>query len=108
MRQAFIKYFARLLGVDLVPRKDAKNGEIPFSRRAVDSSDIPMEAAYSVRLPYDLRVLGGRTARAKGFSSLGEYMRHLLVQDIDQGIFDDDSLYELARGNVLRNGDRRK
>lgn len=72
--------------------------DIHFSRRAVDSTDEPMEMMFSVRMPHDLRVLGGRKARLKGLS-LSEYMRQLLQQAVDEDILRDE-----GDGGVLRKG----
>lgn len=68
-----------------------------LSRRAIDSADEPMEMTFSMRLPHDLRVLGGRKARLMGLT-LSEYMRHLLAVAIDMDTVHDDS-----DSRVLRN-----
>jgi len=47
--------------------------EIHFSRHASDSTDDPMEMTFSMRMPHELRILGGRKARLLGLS-LSEYI----------------------------------
>lgn len=59
--------------------------ESQFSRHAVDSTGEPMEMMFSMRMPHDLRVLGGRKARLMGLS-LSEYMRYLLARDVDADV----------------------
>mgnify|MGYP001765871863 CR=1 FL=1 len=56
-----------------------------FSRRAVDSTNIPMDVTVTMRMPDELRERGARRAREMGFCSLSEYMRSLLVQSLDGG-----------------------
>lgn len=68
------------------------------SRRAVDSTDEPMSEIFSLRIPYELRILGGRRARLMGLS-LGEYMRYLLARDVDSG---DDSVHVRPQSKALR------
>lgn len=71
-----------------------------LSRRAVDSCDEPMDSFFSIRISHDLRILGGRKARMMGLS-LGEYMRFLLAQAVDD---DEDTMPEIANRNVSRKG----
>ena len=73
--------------------------EIHFSRHASDSTDDPMEMTFSMRIPHELRILGGRKARLMGLS-LSEYTRHLLWRAVDE-----DTLPEAEEAKVLRKGD---
>lgn len=64
--------------------------DIPrFSRRAIDSTNVPMDDIVTMRMPHDLHILGARKARVRGLS-LGEYMRCLLAQDLNEDIVRDD------------------
>ena len=58
-----------------------------------------MEMTFSMRLPHDLRILGGRKARLMGLS-LSEYTRHLLWRAVDE-----DTLPDGVEAKVLRKGD---
>jgi hypothetical protein len=71
-----------------------------LSRRAVDSCDEPMDSFFSMRITNDLRILGGRKARMMGLS-LGEYMRFLLAQAVDD---DEDTVPNRIDRNVSRKG----
>lgn len=84
-------WFARPSQKDPADREADGDGP-QFSRHAIDSTDIPMDSMFSMRLPHDARHLGGRLARAKGFSSLAEYMRYLLNAEINKAIADDESV----------------
>lgn len=75
----------------------SNDDEIKLSRRAIDSVAEPMEMTFSMRLPHDLRVLGGRKARLMGLS-LSEYMRHLLAVAVDMDtVVDDESACVLRK-----------
>lgn len=74
--------------------------EIHFSRHASDSTDDPMEMTFSMRMPHELRILGGRKARLLGLS-LSEYIRHLLAAEIDK-----DTVHDRGDSCVLRKGPR--
>lgn len=74
-----------------------------FSRRAIDSSDLPMEGMFSMRLPSDVREDGGRVARAHGFSSLAEFMRYLLNAEIKKHFEHADRLFDEGPSNALHN-----
>ena len=76
-----------------------RDDEIHFSRHASDSTDDPMEMTFSMRMPHELRILGGRKARLMGLS-LSEYTRHLLWRAVDE-----DTLPEGEEAKVLRKGD---
>lgn len=75
--------------------------QIHCSRRAADSTDEPMEMTFSMRLPHDLRILGGRKARLMGLT-LSEYMRHLLAKAVDSDV---DTVLGEPRACVLRKGE---
>lgn len=60
-----------------------------FSRRAIDSTNVPMDDIVTMRMPHDLRILAGRKARVMGLS-LGEYIRHLVFRAVDEDIVRDD------------------
>lgn len=62
-----------------LPSDDADDPH--FSRRAADSSGVPMDDGFSLRMPAELKVLGMRRARALGFSTMGEYARFLITVD---------------------------
>lgn len=68
------------------------------SRQAIDSTEEPMTEIFSMRIPHELRILGGRRARLMGLS-LGEYMRYLLARDVDS---DTDSLHDEPQPKALR------
>lgn len=53
-----------------------------FSRSARDSTNIPMDVVFTMRIPDELRERGARRAREMGLS-FGEYMRLLLTQDLN-------------------------
>lgn len=69
------------------------------SRHAIDSTSEAMDQMFSMRLPADLRILGGRKARLMGLS-LGEYMRYLLARAVDA---DEHSLHLPHETIALRN-----
>ncbi len=78
---------------------DALQDEAVFtSRHAIDSTEEPMTEIFSMRIPHELRILGGRRARLMGLS-LGEYMRYLLARDVDS---DTDSLHDGPQSKALR------
>lgn len=68
--------------------------DIQLSRNAI--GDEPMDMTFSMRIPHDLRILGGRKARLMGLS-LSEYMRHLLAQAVDM-----DTVHGDGEKSVLR------
>lgn len=82
-------------------RRKPDRDDAQFSRTAIDSSDEPMVDIFSMRIPHDLRILGGRKARMLGLS-LGEYMRLLLARAVD----DDDSLPDTNSRSALRSRGR--
>lgn len=57
---------------------------IRFSRAARDSTNIPMDTVFTMRIPDELRERGARRARELGLS-FGEYMRALLAEDLNEG-----------------------
>ncbi|THF55939.1 hypothetical protein [Pseudothauera rhizosphaerae] len=82
------------------PEPSPVDDEPRLSRRASDSTDIPMDGIFSMRIPHELRILGARKARVMGLS-LGEYMRHLLAKAVDS---DDENLPEPDDARALRKG----
>lgn len=76
--------------------------QLHLSRRASDSTDLPMEATFAMRLPGDIREDGGRVARARGFSSLAEFMRFLLMREIKAHFSHHDRVFDESLPNASR------
>lgn len=72
--------------------------EASFSRSAIDSTDVPMDTIFTMRMSDELRALGGRKARTLGVS-LGEYMRIILELAVDSHI---ESVIDTEVGRVIR------
>lgn len=83
-------------------RKPVAEPQVRMSRRAVDSSDLPFECVFHVRLPSDMREDGGRVARAHGFSSLGEFMRFLLNAEIRKHFDHVDKVFDESPVSVTQ------
>ncbi|QEL64753.1 hypothetical protein OTERR_12770 [Oryzomicrobium terrae] len=86
-------------------RKPVAEPQVRMSRRAVDSSDLPFEGQFSMRLPSDIREDGGRVARARGFSSLAEFMRFLLNAEIRKHFDHVDRVFDESPANVVQMGE---
>lgn len=72
-----------------------------FSRRAIDSEDLPMECMFSLRIPGNVRDDGGMVARAMGFSSLAELMRFLLMREIKRHFRREAMIFDEGPSNAL-------
>lgn len=84
--------------------KTAAEDEPQFSRRAVDSDDLPMECMFSMRMSTDMREDGSTVARAKGFSSLAEFQRYLLRMEIRAHFDHVDRVFDEAASNAMHKG----
>lgn len=88
------------------PARSDEDDRPQFSRRAVDSDDLPMECMFSMRLSTDMREDGSRVARAKGFSSLAEFQRYLLRREIKAHFDHIDRVFDEAPPNVMQTRER--
>lgn len=70
--------------------------EVRFSRSARDSTNIPMDTIFTMRIPDELRERGARKAREMGLS-FGEYMRLLLTEDLDEVRVDPDRIKAIRK-----------
>lgn len=68
-----------------------------MSRRAADSTDLPFESVFTMRMASDMREDGARVARAHGFSSLAEFMRFLLTAEIRKYFDHVDKVFDEKR-----------